>query len=124
MFVYFAIQIGVYGVTFWLPALVGRIDGLSDLGIGFVSALPWVFALLGVLLLPWISDRTGDRRGPLRLALVLTVAGLIGAVVLPPVAAIGALVCRRLRIPGRPAGVLDRCRPRSSPVPRWPAPSR
>ncbi|WP_407548142.1 MFS transporter [Streptomyces sp. Pv4-95] len=91
MFVYFAIQIGVYGVTFWLPALVGRIDGLSDLGIGFVSALPWVFALLGVLLLPWISDRTGDRRGPLRLALVLTVAGLIGAVVLPPVAAIGAL---------------------------------
>ncbi|MGW7491499.1 MFS transporter [Streptomyces sp. NPDC054786] len=91
MFVYFAIQIGVYGVTFWLPALVGRIDGLSDVGIGLLSALPWVCALCGVLLLPWLSDRTGDRRGPLRLALVLTVVGLIGAVILPPVAAIGAL---------------------------------
>ena len=91
MFVYFAIQIGVYGVTFWLPALVGRIDGLDDVGIGFVSALPWVFALLGVLVLPWYSDRTGDRRGPLRLAMLLTVAGLIGGVVLPPVAAVGAL---------------------------------
>lgn len=91
MFVYFAIQIGVYGVTFWLPALVGRIDGLGDVGIGFVSALPWVCALLGVLILPWMSDRSGDRRGPLRLALVLTVVGLLGGVLLPPVPAIAAL---------------------------------
>ncbi|MDQ0994190.1 ACS family tartrate transporter-like MFS transporter [Streptomyces sp. V3I7] len=91
MFVYFAIQISVYGVTFWLPALVGRIDGLGDVGIGFVSALPWVFALLGVLILPWWSDRTGDRRGPLGLALVLTVVGLVGGVLLPPVPAVAAL---------------------------------
>ncbi|MFJ8949719.1 MFS transporter [Streptomyces sp. NPDC102381] len=91
MFVYFAIQISVYGVTFWLPALVGRIDGLGDVGIGFVSALPWIFALAGVLILPWWSDRTGDRRGPLRLALLLTVLGLLGGVVLPPVPAVAAL---------------------------------
>jgi sugar phosphate permease len=91
MLIYFAIQIGVYGVTFWLPALVRRIGGLSDLGTGFVSALPWIFALIGVLLLPWISDRTGNRRGPLALAMVLTVVGLVGAVVLPPVAAVGSL---------------------------------
>ncbi|CDR16449.1 MFS transporter [Streptomyces iranensis] len=91
MFVYFAIQIGVYGVTFWLPALVGRIDGLGDVGIGPVSALPWVCALLGVPFLPWVSDRSGDRRGPLRLALVLTVVGLLGGVLLPPVPAIAAL---------------------------------
>ncbi|MEB8338169.1 MFS transporter [Streptomyces endophyticus] len=91
MFVYFAIQISVYGVTFWLPALVGRIDGLDDVGIGFVSALPWVFALAGVLILPWWSDRTGDRRGPLRLALLLTVLGLLGGVLLPPVPAVAAL---------------------------------
>ncbi|MFJ8929971.1 MFS transporter [Streptomyces sp. NPDC102364] len=91
MFVYFAIQISVYGVTFWLPALVGRIDGLGDVGIGFVSALPWIFALAGGLILPWWSDRTGDRRGPLRLALLLTVLGLLGGVVLPPVPAVAAL---------------------------------
>lgn len=91
MFVYFAIQIGVYGVTFWLPALVGRIDGLGDVGIGFVSALPWVCALLGVLVLPWISDRTGNRRGPLRLALLLTAVGLVGGALLPPVPAVVAL---------------------------------
>jgi MFS transporter, ACS family, tartrate transporter len=91
MFVYFAIQIGVYGVTFWLPALVGRIGGLDDFGTGLVSALPWVFALLGVLVLPWLSDRSGNRRGPLLLAMVLTVAGLLGGVLLPPVPAVAAL---------------------------------
>lgn len=91
MFIYFAIQIGLYGVTFWLPALVRRIGGLGDLGTGFVSALPWLFALAGVLVLPWWSDRTGNRRGPLGLALAMTVVGLVGAVLLPPVAAVGAL---------------------------------
>jgi MFS transporter, ACS family, tartrate transporter len=91
MYVYFAIQIGVYGVTFWLPSLVRRIGGLSDLGVGTVSALPWMFALLGVIVLPLVSDRTGNRRGPLLLALVLTVLGVVGGVLLPPVLAVGAL---------------------------------
>lgn len=91
MLIYFAIQIGVYGVTFWLPALVKRIHGLSDVSTGFISALPWLFALAGVLVLPWWSDRTGRRRGPLALAMALTVAGLVGAVVLPPVSAVASL---------------------------------
>lgn len=91
MFVYFAIQLGVYGVTFWLPALVRRIGGLSDLVTGAVSALPWLFALVGVLLLPWWSDRTGRRREPLALAMALTVVGLVGAVLLPPVPAVASL---------------------------------
>jgi MFS family permease len=47
VYVYFAIQIGVYAVSFWLPALVARIGGLSDTQIGVISALPWVFALAG-----------------------------------------------------------------------------
>lgn len=91
MFVYFAIQLGLYGVTFWLPALVRRVGDLSDLATGTITALPWLFALVGVLVLPWWSDRTGRRRAPLTLAMVLTVAGLVGAVLLPPAAAIASL---------------------------------
>ncbi|WP_051342717.1 MFS transporter [Pseudonocardia spinosispora] len=91
IYVYFAIQLSVYGVTFWLPALIKRIGGLSDLQVGFIAALPWVFALVGVLVLPWISDRTGDRRMPLLVALCCTTIGLLGAVVLPPWPAVAAL---------------------------------
>ncbi|MDQ0380677.1 MFS transporter [Amycolatopsis thermophila] len=91
VYVYFAIQLGVYGVTFWLPALVKRIGGLPEFSVGLISAIPWLFALLGVLVLPWLSDRTGNRRTPLLVALICTAAGLIGAVALPPVAAVGAL---------------------------------
>jgi MFS transporter, ACS family, tartrate transporter len=91
MFIYLVIQVGVYGVTFWLPTLVRRINGLTDLSTGFVSAIPWVFALIGVLFLPWWSDRAGNRRGPLALALTLTAAGLVGAVLLPPIPAVACL---------------------------------
>jgi ACS family tartrate transporter-like MFS transporter len=91
IYVYFAIQLSVYGVTFWLPALVKRIGGLSDLSVGFISALPWVFALLGVLVLPWLSDRTGNRRTPLLVAMLCTTLGLVGAILLPPWPAVGAL---------------------------------
>lgn len=90
-FVYFAIQLGVYGVTFWLPSLVRRIHGLTDLGVGVISALPWVFALLGVLVLPYLSDRTGNRRTPLLIALLCTTVGLVGGAMLPPVPAVAAL---------------------------------
>ncbi|WP_084210984.1 MFS transporter [Pseudonocardia acaciae] len=91
VYVYFAIQLGVYGVTFWLPALVKRIGGLSDVQVGFLSALPWVFALAGVLVLPWLSDRTGNRRGPLLIALGCTTVGLVGGAALPPVPGLIAL---------------------------------
>jgi sugar phosphate permease len=90
-YVYFAIQLGVYGVTFWLPTLVKRIGGLTDFDVGLISALPWVFALVGVLVLPMISDRTGNRRTPLQIGLGCTTVGLLGAVLLPPVPAVGAL---------------------------------
>ncbi|GAA5157637.1 MFS transporter [Pseudonocardia eucalypti] len=84
IYVYFAIQLGVYGVTFWLPALVKRIGGLTDVQVGLLAALPWVFALAGVLVLPWLSDRTGNRRGPLLIALACTLLGLLGGAALPP----------------------------------------
>ena len=91
IYVYFAIQLGVYAVSFWLPTLVKRIGGLSELQIGLLSALPWVFALAGVIVLPWWSDRSGRRRGPLLVALGLVGAGLLGAAILPPWPGLAAL---------------------------------
>jgi ACS family tartrate transporter-like MFS transporter len=53
--------------------------------------LPWVFALAGVIVLPWMSDRTGNRRGPLLVALAMVTVGLVGAAALPPWPAVAAL---------------------------------
>jgi ACS family tartrate transporter-like MFS transporter len=91
IYVYFAIQLGVYAVSFWLPTLVKRIGGLSELEVGTLSAVPWVFALAGVIVLPWWSDRSGRRRGPLLVALALVGVGLLGAAILPPWPGLAAL---------------------------------
>jgi MFS transporter, ACS family, inner membrane transport protein len=73
--IYFVIQIGVYGVVFYLPTQVAAILGESiGLRVGLVSAVPWVCALGSAF---WLS-RIGDRRQNHRqlAAGILVAAGL------------------------------------------------
>jgi MFS family permease len=73
--IYMLIQISVYGLIFFLPTQVAALIGKK---VGFeasmVSAIPWVFALLGTYMIPRYSDRIGERRNIA--ALTLLVAGL------------------------------------------------
>ena len=69
--IYFCIQIAVYGVTFFLPTQVTAITG-QKLGFmaSLVTAIPWVFALIGVAFFPGLADRTRRHR-PIGFALLL-----------------------------------------------------
>jgi MFS family permease len=51
-----------YGMGFFLPQIVKGF-GLSDVATGFVSALPYVAGVGGILAVGYISDATGSRRG-------------------------------------------------------------
>lgn len=61
--IYLCIQASVYGLTFFLPKQVTSLTGQS---VGFqaslVTAIPWAFALIGVLFIPKLADRTGKYR--------------------------------------------------------------
>ena len=46
--IYFAIQLSVYANTFWLPSIIRRIPGTTDLSVGFLSAIPWVCAIVAM----------------------------------------------------------------------------
>jgi MFS transporter, ACS family, inner membrane transport protein len=92
--IYFCIQIAVYGVTFFLPTQVTAITG-QKLGFqaSLVTAIPWVFALLGVAFFPGLADRTRKHR-PIGCSLLLaTAVGIFvsGALSGSPVLAIGGL---------------------------------
>ena len=92
--IYFCIQIAVYGVTFFLPTQVTAITG-QKLGFqaSLVTAIPWVFALLGVAFFPGLADRTRKHR-PIGFALLLaTAVGIFvsGALSGTPVLAIAGL---------------------------------
>ena len=76
--IYFLIQMGVYGVVFYLPSEIATLLGRSvGLQVGLVSAVPWICALTTVLWLPRVADRYHSHR--LLASLTLAVAGLASA---------------------------------------------
>jgi len=71
--------LGSYGVGIFLPLIIKGYQ-LSNLAIGFVSAIPYVFATVGMILWAWEADRSGRKIANLALACLLGVVGLGGAV--------------------------------------------
>ena len=59
---YFVLVTGLYGVGLWLPQIVKGLSGLGDVMVGIVSAVPYVAAAAGMVLVGRHSDRTGERR--------------------------------------------------------------
>jgi len=86
-FVYFVAQLAQYAVTFWLPTIIDTIGGLSDAQVGWLSAVPWIFAGIAILAAGRISDRTGLRRTVVAVGFVLAAVGTaFGAFVTPVLA--------------------------------------
>jgi MFS transporter, ACS family, tartrate transporter len=54
---------GGYAFWFFFPTILKRLTGWTDLHlIGWVGAIPFAVALVGMLIFGWSSDRTGERR--------------------------------------------------------------
>jgi MFS family permease len=88
--VYFLIQIGFYGLNLWLPHLVKTTTGGSSVVVGFVTAIPYLFAIAGL----YFNARAADRSGryafhvmmPMAVAAVALVASvLLGNFVVPSI---------------------------------------
>ena len=74
-FVLFACQCGSYGLTLWIPQIVKGLSGQSDLVVGLLSALPYIAAAIGMVLLGVSSDRSGERFWHVALPSLLGAAG-------------------------------------------------
>ena len=77
--VQFGFTLGSYGIGIWLP-LIMKDYHLSNLEIGFLAAIPYLFATAGMLLWAHYVDRTGRKIVNMTLALALAAAGLAGYV--------------------------------------------
>jgi MFS family permease len=75
--VQFGFTLGSYGVGIWLP-LIFKEYGLSNVAVGFLVAVPYVFATAGMLLWARHVDRTGKKIFNMSVALALGVVGLAG----------------------------------------------
>jgi ACS family tartrate transporter-like MFS transporter len=88
----FVLQAGSYGLTLWMPQILKGLTGLSDLGVGLISALPYAAAALVMVLAGAHSDRTGERFLHIAVPLFLAVIGFAAsALVTSPLPALAML---------------------------------
>lgn len=74
---YFALVVGLYSISFWLPQILRRLSETSDLVIGVLSALPYLFAAIGMVWIGRRSDLAGERRWHVALPALLAAGGLL-----------------------------------------------
>lgn len=73
----------LFGITLWMPQIIGGFGGLNATASGLLTAVPYLFAGVAMVLNARHSDRTGDRRWHILVPASVGACGLILAVVAP-----------------------------------------
>ncbi|TWG79020.1 D-galactonate transporter [Cupriavidus gilardii J11] len=75
--IYFSFVMGLYGISFWLPTIIRQTGVKSALDIGLLTAIPYGFAVLGMVLVARSADRTGERRWHIAIPALAGAVGLV-----------------------------------------------
>ncbi len=90
--IYFLMQIGSYGVAFYLPDQVSALLGVKIGGlVSLVSAIPWLCAVLFTAIWPVLASRANRPRLFFLLCLLMVAAGILVSAHARPSIAIAAL---------------------------------
>ncbi|MFT4067513.1 MFS transporter [Paraburkholderia sp.] len=76
--IYFGANATNYGLSFFLPQII-KAFGLTNLQTGFVTSLPYVVGLVGMILWGRHSDRKLERRWHVAIALLVAAGGIAAA---------------------------------------------
>jgi D-galactonate transporter len=74
--IYFAFVMGQYGITFWLPTLIKNTGVQGVFNIGLLTAIPYLVAVVTMLLVGANADRMRERRWHLIVPCLIGAAGL------------------------------------------------
>jgi sugar phosphate permease len=55
-------SIGVYGFVIWLPSIIKAAPQMSIIKTGWLSSLPYAFAIIGMITASYFSDKTLKRK--------------------------------------------------------------
>ncbi len=76
-FVYFTVVSGLYGVSFWLPSIIKAMGVADPLQVGFISAVPWAFGVVAMVLVARSADQRLEHRWHTAAPCVAGAAGLL-----------------------------------------------
>jgi ACS family tartrate transporter-like MFS transporter len=80
---YFLLVVGSYGMNMWIPTLVKRLSGGSNVFVGLLTSLAYSAGLAGLLIIGRHSDRTGERKLHTAIPLMVSSVGFLGSVLAP-----------------------------------------
>jgi D-galactonate transporter len=102
--IYFCLVVGLYGISFWLPSIISDLGFKDPLQVGVLSAIPYAFAAVGMILVGRSSDRHRERRWHVAVPAAFGVIGLVASVLLADhvVLAITALTLATLGVMSGP----------------------
>lgn len=76
-FANFTLLAGLYGVTFWLPQIIKDL-GIQDLLVnGLITAIPFTFAAVAMIVVGKRSDRSGERKWHTIVCALVGASGLV-----------------------------------------------
>jgi MFS family permease len=75
--IYFAIQVGIYAVIFYLPSRVAQLANTAiNTRVGLLVAVPWLCALISLRIVTSFADRSGKHRQYAIAMLLLATLGI------------------------------------------------
>ena len=74
---------GYYSFLFYLPIMLKRLSGFSDLNVGLLGALPYAALFAAMLFNGWHSDKSAERRWHCAVPSLIAAAGLFGLMLHP-----------------------------------------
>ncbi|GAA5228974.1 MFS transporter [Paeniglutamicibacter antarcticus] len=89
--IYFVSVMTGYTVTFWLPGILAKIEGISSIQIGLLTSIPWIAAVIAMYLLAKLTDNRGGRKPLVVGSMLLMGVGMFLAVTPNPWFALFAL---------------------------------
>jgi ACS family tartrate transporter-like MFS transporter len=81
-FMFFTFGLTSYGIIFWIPQIVKQLSGASNLGVGFIAAIPWIAAIVAMTLVGRSSDKFNERHWHFAASCVAGAIGFIGSALL------------------------------------------
>jgi ACS family tartrate transporter-like MFS transporter len=81
--IYLCIVIAFYGITFWLPQIVQSISTLGSAMIVLLSAIPYISATIGLIVIGSRSDRRRERRWHVAMPCLIGATGFLLTVAAP-----------------------------------------
>jgi MFS-type transporter involved in bile tolerance (Atg22 family) len=75
--IYFSIQMGVYAINFWLPSIIKALGYKDPATVGWLSAIPYLFAGVFMVFVGRSADQRRERRWHLSVPMLMALVGLL-----------------------------------------------